>query len=203
MTLVFLLYLIAPLILAGFMYSTGTRSWRKLITVPVAFYSLPVLVVVGFYLLRTPIQQGKFLAQLGPILSLVFPAEDLYVPLALVRLEPGKVEYSLDFTHKYVGYHGVEISIPGKSKIGKMEPELRISLKVFEGQALLYSDEPDKGYGFWGKEDHGLHFARYRVPEDLPVSKPLRAKITISGDLSGFLEGREGTVLSITKMSDE
>ena len=65
MTLVLLLYLIAPLVLVLFMYMSGTRSIRKLITVPVAFYSLPVLVVVGSYLLRTPIQQGKFLAELG------------------------------------------------------------------------------------------------------------------------------------------
>jgi len=203
MILILLLYLVAPLILVAFMYLSGTRSLRKLITVPVAFYSLPVLVVVGFYLLRTPIQQGRFLAEFGPILSLVFPPEDLYVPLASVGLAPGKEEYSVDFSHKYVGYHAVEISIPGKSKIGKIEPELRVSIKVFDGDKLLYEGKAGRAYGFWGKEDHGLHFTRYSVPEDLPVSRFLRAELHVQGDLKTFLEGREKATIGITKVSDE
>ena len=203
MTIVLLIYLIAPLILVAFMYLSGTHSWRILVTVPVAFYSLPVLVVVGFYLLRTPIQQGKFLAQMGPVLSLIFPPEDLYDPLATTGLVSGKNEYTLRFTHKYVGHHTVEISVPGKSRIGKMEPELQISLEVFDGDTLLYSDGPGKGSGFWGRNDHGLRFSRYNVPGDLPVSRPLTARITISGDLTGFLEGRKGATIGLTKVSDE
>ena len=203
MTLVLLLYLIAPLVLVVFMYLSGTRSWRPLVTVPVAFYSLPVLVVIGFYLLRTPIQQGKFLAELGPILSLVFPPEDLYVPLAVKELAKGRTEYTLDFGHKYVGYHAVEISVPGNAPFGKIEPELQVLLEVFEGDKLLYRDGPVKGSGYWGRNDHGLHFTRYSVTEDLPVSRPLTGKVTISGDLNRFLEGREGATIGITKVSDE
>ena len=203
MTLVLLLYLIAPLVLVAFMYLSGTRSLRKLITVPVAFYSLPVLVVIGFYLLRTPIQQGKFLAELGPILSLVFPPEDLYVPLAAKELAEGRTEYTLDFGHKYVGYHAVEISIPGNAPFGKIEPELQVLLEVFDGDKLLYRDGPVKGSGFWGRSDHGLHFKRYNVTEDLPVSKHLTARITVSGNLDAFLKGREGATIGITKVSDE
>jgi hypothetical protein len=203
MTIAFLIFLIAPLVLVALMYMSGTRSLRKLITVPVAFYSLPVLVVIGFYLLRTPIQQGRFLAQLGPILSLVFPPEDLYVPLASISLELDKVEYSVDFTHKYVGYHAVEISIPGKSKIGKIDPELRVFIKVFLGDKLVYEGDTGPGYGFWGKEDYGLHFSRYGVPKELPVSRSLRAEFHVQGDLNAFLEGREKATIGITKVSDE
>jgi hypothetical protein len=203
MTLVLLIYLIAPLVLVLFMYLSGTRSLRKFITVPVAFYSLPVLVVVGLYVFRTPIQQGKVMAELGPILSLVFPAEDLYIPLATTELVSGKNEYTLRFTHKYVGHHAVEISIPGKVPFGKLEPELQVSLEVLEGDTLLYRDGPVKGSGFWGRNDHGLHFSWYGVPEDLPVARSLTARITMSGDLNGFLREREGTTLNITKVSDE
>ena len=203
MSIVLLLYLIAPLVLVLFMYLSGTRSLKKLITVPVAFYSLPVLVVVGFYLLRTPIQQGKFFSQMGPILSLVFPAEDLYIPLATTELVSGKNGYTLRFTHKYVGHHAVEISVPGKAPFGKLEPELQVSLEVLEGDTLLYRDGPVKGSGFWGRDDHGLHFSWYGVPEDLPVARSLTARITMSGDLKGFLRDRAGTTLSITKVSDE
>ena len=203
MTLVLLLYLIAPLVLVGFMYLSGTRSWRPLVTVPVAFYSLPVLVVIGFYLLRTPIQQGKFLADLGPILSLVFPPADLYVPLAAKELAGGQTEYTLDFGHKYVGYHAVEISVPGNAPFGKIEPELQVLLEVLDGDKPLYRDGPVKGSGFWGRDDYGLHFSRYGVPNDLPVSRPLTARITVSGNLDAFLNGREGATIGITKVSDE
>ena len=203
MTFVLLLYFIAPLVLVLFMYLSGTRSLRKLITVPVAFYSLPVLVVVGFYLLRTPIQQGKFLSQMGPILSLIFPAEDLYIPLATTELVSGKNEYFLRFTHKYVGHHAVEISVPGKAPFGKLEPELQVLVKIFDGDKLLYEDETSRGYGFWGKEDYGLHFSRYGVPADLPVSRSLRAEVKVQGDLNVFLEGREKATIGITKVSDE
>ena len=203
MTIALLIYLIAPLALVVFMKLSGTHSRRALITVPVAFYSLPVLVVIGFYLLRTPIQQGKFLAELGPILSLVFPPEDLYVPLAVKELAEGRTEYTLDFGHKYVGYHAVEISVPGNAPFGKIEPELQVFLEVFEGDKLLYRDGPVKGSGYWGRNDHGLHFTRYSVTEDLPVSRPLTGKVTISGDLNRFLEGREGATIGITKVSDE
>ena len=203
MTIALLIYLIAPLALVVFMKLSGTHSRRALITVPVAFYSLPVLVVIGFYLLRTPIQQGKFLAELGPILSLVFPPEDLYVPLAVKELAEGRTEYTLDFGHKYVGYHAVEISVPGNAPFGKIEPELQVFLEVFEGDKLLYRDGPVKGSGYWGRNDHGLHFSRYGVPKDLPVSRPLTARITVSGNLDVFLKGREGATIGITKVSDE
>jgi hypothetical protein len=203
MTLVLLLYLIAPLVLVVFMYLSGTRSWRSLVTVPVAFYALPVLVVLSFYLVRTPIQQGKFLAELGPILSLMFPPEDLYIPLAVKELTGGKIVYTFEFDHKYVGHHGVEISVPGSTPFDNIEPDLQVILEVFEGDTLFYRDGPMKGSGFWGRNDHGLHFVRYGVPEDLPVSRQLTAKITISGDLDEFLKDRGGTTLRITKVSDE
>ena len=86
---------------------------------------------------------------------------------------------------------------------GIPEPELEVSLQVFEGEELLHSEGPGKGYGFWGRDDHGLHFTRYGVPGDLPVSRPLTGMITISGDLDGFLRGREGAELRVTKVSDE
>lgn len=203
MTLILLFYLVAPLVLIAFMYASGNRSWRRLIAVPVAFYSLPVLVVIGFYVFRAPIQQGKFLAELGPVLSLLFPPEDLYDPLATTLMIAGKDQYTLGFTHKYVGYHAVEITVPGKAPIAKLEPELQVSIEVFDRDKHLYSDGPGKGYGFWGRDDHGLSFLRYRVPGNLPVARPLTARVTISGDLDGFLKGRDGATLQITKVADE
>ena len=203
MSLVLILYLIAPLVLVAFMYQAGSRSLRTLITIPAALYSLPVIVVFGVYLLRAPIQQGKFLGQLGPVLSLIFPPEDLYTPLVSAALLSDRKEYTLSFTHKYVGHHAVEISVPGRSAIGKLEPELMVSLEVYQGETVLYRNGPVKGSRFWGKERHGLSFSRYRVPEDLPVSSPLTAKVVVRGDLGGFLTGRTGAMLSIKKMSDE
>ena len=203
MTLVLIIFLAAPLALGALMYASGNRSWLALITVPLAFYTLPVLVVAGFYIFRAPIQQGRILAQLGPVLSMVFPPDDLYIPLALTELSDGVTEYTLSFTHRYVGHHALEISVPGKASMEKMEPELKIGLQVYDGQTLLLSDGPKSGSGFWGKNDHGLHFTWYDVPRDLPVAVPLKARITVVGDVGGFLEGRQGTTIRITKVSDE
>lgn len=203
MTLILLLYILAPLALAALMHASGNRSRRALIAVPVAFYCLPVLVVTGLYLFRAPIQQGRFLADLGPVLSLVFPPDDLYEPLAATSLRSGKQHYRLEFRHRYVGHHSLEISIPGGAPISKLGQDLQVLFEVSNGTGVIFRSGPAGGTWFRGRDDHGLHFTRYAVPGDLPVAEPLSAAVSISGDLERFLQGRENATLGITKVSDE
>lgn len=203
MTIVFLLFLAAPFVLLGLLYLLGIRSKRLVLAIPAGFYLLPVVMVAGLYLFRTPIQQGKVLADLGPLLNLVFPARDLYLPLATVELKAGLKEYTLDFSHKYVGMHAVEIATPGRASMKSEDQDLRVSWKVFDGDRLLYEAGPAKGSQFWGKDDHGNHFLWYRVPMDLPAGKQLTARVIISGDLNKYLEKRPSATLSVTKLSDE
>jgi len=203
MILILLLYIFLPASIAVVLYFLGVRSRRFLMGVPAGFLTLPILLVLGLYLFRVPIQQGKILAGLGPVLSLVFPAHDLYEPLAGVEIQLGKGNYKLTFIHKYVGRHAVRVDVPGRFGIEKLGHDLRITLRLYDDQTLLYETGPGEGGQFWGRDHYGLYFVKYRVPQDAPAGVPLTADIHISGDLGRFLKDREGTTLKITKMSDE
>jgi hypothetical protein len=203
MILLLLLYLLLPILFVVVLLFFGIRSKRMLIGIPAVILALPVLLVLGLYLLRGPIQQGRILSGIGPLLSLAFPADDLYTPLATVEIRSDKVTYAMDFTHKYVGRHALKVSIPGRFKIEKLDNDLQVSLRIFDDLTLLHEEGPEAGGQFWGKDHYGLYFTQYQVPQDAPVGRPLMAKIHIMGDLKRFLEGRDLATISISKMSDE
>jgi hypothetical protein len=203
MTLVLILYFTLPFLLLGFLYIFGIRSRRTLLTVSLTFLLLPFLVVALLYIFRTPIQQGKFLADMGPLLSLVFPADNLYLPLATIEVKSEQKEYEIEFSHKYVGRHAVEISSPKGSGYERDQQNFRVILEVFQGGKVVYRAGPSRGSRFWGKDDYGLHFTTYRVPKDLPVRTELTAKVIITGDLDAYLSKHGEAFLSMTKMSDE
>jgi len=228
MTLLFILYLVTPVVLAGLLYIMGVRSRRTLIITPLILFLLPFLAGALLYLFRTPIQQGKILHDMGPLLNLVFPADDLYDPRATVELEPGINDYVFNFSHKYVGRHSVEISSPReiqdpKSRIqdqgtgytngsrrglpgsgtGHDVEDLRVVLEVYQDGRVLYYAEQSRGSKFWGRDDYGLHFNSYRAPRHLPLAEELTARVTITGDVDGYLSKHGKAFLSITKMSDE
>lgn len=228
MMLLLFLWLSLPALLMGFLYMIGVRSRGRLIAAPLILFLLPFLAAALLYLFRTPVQQGKILSGMGPLLNIVFPAEDLYDPLVTVDLEPGINDYILSFSHKYVGRHAVEISSlreiqdprsqtqnPGsgntnqsRSDLGSWGTEndignLHVVLEVSLNGRVIYYAEQLKGSMFWGKDDHGLHFNTYLVPKNLPLGKELTARVTIRGDPDGYLEKHGAARLSITKMSDE
>jgi hypothetical protein len=189
--------------LLGLLYIFGIRSRRTFLTVFLTFLLLPFLVVALLYIFRTPIQQGKVLVDMGPLLSLVFPADDLYLPLTTIEVTSDQTEYEIKFSHRYVGRHVVEISSPEGSGYERDQQNFRVILEVFQGGKVVYRAGPSKGSRFWGKEDYGLHFNTYQVPKDLPVRTELTARVTITGDIGAYLAKHGEAFLSITKMSDE
>lgn len=203
MAFIIILYLIIPLFLTGLLYIFGIRSWRTFLTVFLTFLLLPFLVVALLYIFRTPIQQGKVLADMGPLLNLVFPADDLYLPLTTIELTSDQKEYEIKFSHRYVGRHVVEISSPKGSRHERDQQNFQVTLEVFQGGKVVYRAGPSRGSKFWGKDDYGLHFTTYRVPNDLPVRTELTAKVIITGDLESYLKNHQTAYLNITKMSDE
>jgi hypothetical protein len=205
MFLLALVYLLIPIAFTAVLYVLGARS-RMILAVPVVgFVLIPVLLVAALYLFRSPIQQGQVLSGLGPILSLVFPADDLYEPLAIVPLEAGKTEYELAWKHKYVGRHALSASVPGKAKgMTAMEPKLAVNMEVFEDGEFVFGGGTGKASLYWGREQYGMHLVWYRVPRDQPVSRPLKGVITVtSSDLDLFLENYPGATLRVVKVSDE
>jgi hypothetical protein len=205
MFLLVLVYLLIPIAFTGVLYALGARS-RKILTAPlVGFVLFPVAFVAVLYFSRSPIQQGRILPGMGPILSLVFPAADLYEPLGIVPLEAGKSEYELAWDHKYVGRHALAVSVPGKGKgMAAMEPKLTVKMEVFEDEQLIFGGGTGKASQYWGKEHYGMHLAWYRVPRDMPVGQPLKGVVTVTGgDLDLFLENYPGAELRVVKVSDE
>jgi len=140
---------------------------------------------------------------IAPLVGLVFPTDDLYEPLATTGMVGDTSEYTLSFSHKYIGLHAIEISSPKEFMPEDEKQNLNISLKVFDGDIIIYDVENVKGSKFWGQDDYGLHFAWYRVPDMLPVAKKLTATIKVTGDLNDFIRERKAASLSVVKLSDE
>jgi hypothetical protein len=164
----------------------------------------PFIFGVSLYLLRAPIQQGKFLSDFGPMLSWAFPAEDLYDSLAEESLKPDKSTYTFKISHKYLGRHAVSIEIPSKNQPGwATEEGLSLSVEISEGGNTLFQVSSDKGSPYRGKDKYGYFYVGYKVPENAPVAKELTVKINIENGINIFLNRHRNAKVIVQKMSDE
>lgn len=191
-------------LIVGFLKKSRRRNIAMAMLVTAI--GLPVVIGFGLYFLKTPIQQGKLLkgTMIGPLLNLVAPPEDLYLPLVEARLETAKSEYQFQFAHKYVGNHALVVSSPQPQKEAYPRyDDIAIKLTVLEDEPAIFTIENKRFGKFTGRNAYGAVVARYRVPEDLPVSTRLNAKVWIDGDLEGFLGRRGPTVIKIKKISDQ
>jgi hypothetical protein len=207
MSLFFLAYVAATIIIVlmiGFIIRAKKNN--ILLAIPAALIGIPAILVGLLLLFKEPLQRGEMLADtsIGPLLNLISPPSDLYLPLATITLDPEIPEYTLTFSHQYPGNHALMVASPRPLK--EKSPsyaDISVSMAVFDGQKELSGMASDKVGQFWGREDYGAFLVSYKVPRDLPISRELTAKIKISGDLRGFLERRGNTVLKIQKFSDE
>jgi len=179
------------------------RSKKLLMGIPITVLCLPLVLGFGIYLARTPIQQGKFLADFGPLLSLIFPPDDLYKALAEEKLSPAKTIYVFNISHKYVGNHGISIIVPSSSgpDFNNKEP-LKVTTRFLRGGKIVLESK-ESGSQFWGNDTYGFDYSYYTVPKDLPVSEPLTVEVTIHGDIDAFLKENKAAKVAVKKMSDE
>jgi len=94
-------------------------SKRKiLIAIPIIIFGVPILFGGVLFVLKGPIQEGKIFKNttIAPLLNLISPPPDLYLPLSTINLEPQKTEYILNFSNKYLGNHGLMVSSPKPAK---------------------------------------------------------------------------------------
>lgn len=165
---------------------------------------MPILFGVSIYLLRAPIQQGLFLPDFGPILSLVFPADDLYNPLAEESLSPEKNTYNFNLSHKYLGNHAVFIEVPSEVRPKfVIERGLNLTVQMKDGDKVLFSGTCDRGSPYSGKSKYGFYYVGYKVPEDVPVSKDIAIEINIKKDIKIFLKNHENAKVIVRKKSDQ
>ncbi len=203
-SIIYLAVIICAVLITGSIIKAKKRN--ILVAIPVTVIGIPTILVGLLFAFKGPIQQGKLLKNttIGPFLNLISPPSDLYFPLASIKMEPEKTEYILSFSHKYLGNHALTATSPKPVKeANPIYSDISITLSISDGAIKLLSMEPNKANQFFGRTDYGAFLARYKVPKDLPVSKPLTATVIISGNLSGFLERRGATFLTIKKFSDQ
>jgi len=139
--------------------------------------------------------------------NLLFPPDDIGVPLASIQLSEMSTNYSLTFQNKYPGNHSFSIMIPSPKQRLDGETErmiLGMKCKVFDGDTLIYEEVFNTGKPLWGIDRiYGFSYWHYKVPQDLPRSVPLRMEVSLLGDIAEFLEENKGAKLFIQKWSDE
>ena len=180
------------------------RSKKFLLGVPIFIFCMPILFGISLYVLRAPIQQGVFLTNFGPILSMFFPADDLYSPLAEESLSPEKNTYNFNLSHKYLGNHAVFIEVPSDVRPEfVIERSLNLMVQMKEGDKVLFSGSSDRGSPYSGKSKYGFYYIGYKVPENVPVSKDIAIEINIEKDIRSFLKNHENAKVIVRKKSDQ
>lgn len=204
MTGILLFYLVIPTGLFVLLWLFRVRSKKFLFGIPVFVLCLPIVFGVGLYVLRTPIQQGEFLPELGPLLSLVFPADDLYETLVEETVSTKKNTYSFNLSHKYVGNHAVFIEVPSnpRSKL-IVETGLKLNVIVTKGDKELFAARADRGSPFLGKGRYGFYYVGYKVPKDIPVSTGVKLEVQVAGDVAQFLKNHGMAKVVVRKRSDQ
>lgn len=144
-----LLAFIAALTIVMLLIGLFARIKKRnvLIAIPVTLVGIPVILIGMLFLLKEPIQQGKILAgtSFGPLLNILSPPADLYHPLAFIVLDPEISDYSLNFSHKYLGNHALMVASPRPLKeISPSYAGISVSLTVFDGQVEMLKMESGK-----------------------------------------------------------
>ena len=201
MLIVLILYfLILVSLVATFIF---TKKFLRLFSATlIAILILPLCFLVFLGIFKDKIQQGRLLPQLGTLLLLVSPPKDLWVPLASDVISHDRKEYGFLITHKYVGNHDVFISFKPLESMEVAENDFKVRIIMEKDGKVLYDKTSQKGQPFWSKDDSGLTFHHYKVPEDLPIHTPINAKIYIDGDIDTFIKHYGAAKIVVGKGSD-
>ena len=202
MILLFVIYIIVAFILiSGIIFLRGMAR-KVLLSLTIMFVILPLCFIAFIGVFKSEIQQGKVLSGLGPLLILVSPPQDLWIPLGSHNLDPGMREYIFHFKHKYVGNHVVELSFRKLKSMEEAHSNFEVKYTVSNNSGIVFTQTSKKGWPYWGMKDSGLKFISYNVPKTLPVNESLFATITIKGDIKAFINKYGVTKVSIKKGSD-
>lgn len=169
----------------------------------ILFFIVPVSFILFLALCKTPIQEGRILADFGPLLLLFAPPEDLWQPLAHEEIKGDKRIYKFRIFHKYVGNHCLVLSFDRLGSMQIVKHDLKMRFLVRKEETVLCDKTLEKAWPYWGRDESGLTFYKYKVPQDLPIREPFVAEISIQGDIEEFIEHYGTTELILRKASDE
>lgn len=147
-----------------------------------------------------------YLRQTSTLFNMIFTPPDWSVPLATTSIDFGKNGqiYLLNFQNKYPGLHWFEVRVAKPSTYFsegyKGDFELLLEIKS-EGKIIESKTIKGPGGPFSGEKE-GFAMFWYRVPNTLPLRKPLEAKITVLKADNEFFARYGTTELAIRKLSD-
>lgn len=178
---------------------------RSLIVISTLIFVLLMCSIAFLVVFKSQIQQGKIFPQLGAILILISPPEDLWVPLSSDYLISDKNEYELDIRHKYVGNHEILFSfekVNSSDILEKAGKELLVTVEFEHNSKVIYSTTSKLIIAHYGYENQALSFIRYFVPDDCPIGAPLKVRVKVEGSTEQFIEKYGPTRIEIMKGSD-
>ena len=207
-TLIYTFFLIGIGLILFLFFSKG-RLRRFAIGITIFLIILPLCFVAFLGIFKSQIQQGKILPQLGPILILLSPPDDIKKPLGVVYLTPNKKEYNLKITHKYLGNHEILLyfkKLNSYDELEKTKKELFLTVEFKYDSRIIYSttsERPISYYSYAATENKSvISFIRYNVPNNLPIDTPLQVKIKVEGNIEQFIEKYGPVRIEIKKGSD-
>jgi hypothetical protein len=161
---------------------------------------------------------GLVLAPLGllvvwylnsPIRYLLTPPSDLYDALCLKPADFTKTgtSYECEYVNKYSGNHTIGVVVERPPDVTKDTAwTIKAKVVVSDGEAVLLSTELDKPYyPFWGGKFSrgGFALVGYRAPDNLPIGKVLKCKITLLKGDATFESTYGRTAIYVAKASDK
>jgi len=155
-------------------------------------------------------RRGYMTPEVGVALNWACPPEDLYYPLASGGISKGNRNYEFLVSHKYVGRHGLQISI-ARTKTTltvtdnrfNFTKEITVTLEIEqEGKQLLRKSERS-GRQFWGRDRQGSEFCVYKFPSEIAVRGPVLCRVVLDGDIDSLFNQSSAPIIEIRKLSDE
>jgi hypothetical protein len=145
---------------------------------------------------------GYILPNLGSLLNLFFPPDDLWSPLAEAIAKKDVQTYSLKASHRYPGEHTIEISIPRQTGMENQLPGIRLEVEII-GSGITRRSGLVTGSPFWGQKREGVSFYTYNFPKDVNDRNSLTYNIKLDKDINEAIHRFGDVRIAIVKGSDK
>jgi hypothetical protein len=165
------------------------------------------LAVILVYAGRQAVLEGRAFPVLRPLYLLLLPPSDLYKPLVELSIDlTGSNKFEAKFEHRYAGLYVVALAVEHRidmaSKGYSFDGEL--VLEVSSSDARQFTRVLGQELSpYWSASKNGFELTRYRVPEELPRGKTLKATLDVPRPAPEFHRKYGAARLIIAKTSEK
>ncbi len=178
--------------------------WKATIVITIIGFLLSA--IFSLLLFNDEILRSRSPGIIQAMITLLFPPDDLYGPLAIESIELVDTETNrLAYQHKYPGRHEIGILLGGEDARHTFEVGTNIVLHAkieCEAGGVEYSRVIDEGSPFIGRYGSGYTLDVYNVPDDLPLDARVICEITITGLNTDFVRRQGVHRVFVEKFSD-